>query len=99
MRTKIRLAIDCSIQVILISLLLLQITSNPTQTTQHLGVFYIDYDYSFDACSHNFHCYFWAFLALYFKKFTNIRFGFKFSRCPIGFSILWSIFIEYTRLP
>lgn len=39
MRTKIRLAIDCSIQVLLIALLLLQISSNPAQTIQHLGVF------------------------------------------------------------
>ncbi|WP_052596996.1 hypothetical protein [Aureispira sp. CCB-QB1] len=39
MRTKIRLAIDCSIQVLLISILLLQITSTPAQTIQHLGVF------------------------------------------------------------
>lgn len=39
MRTKIRLAIDCSIQVLLISLLLLQISSNPAQTIQHLGAF------------------------------------------------------------
>lgn len=39
MRTKIRLAIDCSIQVLLITLLLLQIGSNPAQTIQHLGIF------------------------------------------------------------
>jgi hypothetical protein len=39
MRTKIRLAIDCTIQALLISLLLLQISSNPAQTIQHLGAF------------------------------------------------------------
>jgi hypothetical protein len=39
MRTKIRLVMDCSIQVLLISLLLLQITYNPAQTIQHLGAF------------------------------------------------------------
>jgi hypothetical protein len=39
MRTKIRLGIDCSIQALLISLLLLQISSNPEQTIQHLGAF------------------------------------------------------------
>lgn len=39
MRTKIRLAIDCTIQLLLISLLLLQISSNPAQTIQHLGAF------------------------------------------------------------
>jgi hypothetical protein len=39
MRTKIRLVIDCSIQFLLISLLLLQISSNPAQTIQHLGAF------------------------------------------------------------
>lgn len=39
MRTKIRLGLDCIIQVILIGLLLLQIKSSPMQTIQHLGVF------------------------------------------------------------
>ncbi|MBL4650068.1 MAG: hypothetical protein JKY03_10080 [Aureispira sp.] len=39
MRTKIRLVIDCSIQFLLISLLLLQISSNPAQTIQYLGAF------------------------------------------------------------
>jgi hypothetical protein len=39
MRTKIRLVIDCTIQLLLISLLLLQISSNPAQTIQHLGIF------------------------------------------------------------
>lgn len=39
MRTKIRLVIDCGIQILLISLLLLQISANPAQTTQHLGAF------------------------------------------------------------
>ena len=39
MRTKIRLALDCGIQAILICLLLLQIKSTPTQAIQHLGIF------------------------------------------------------------
>ncbi|BDS14045.1 hypothetical protein [Aureispira anguillae] len=39
MRTKIRLALDLGIQLVLISILLLQIKSNPAETIQHLGVF------------------------------------------------------------
>lgn len=39
MRTKIRLVIDCSIQTLLISLLLLQISSNPEQAIQYIGAF------------------------------------------------------------
>jgi hypothetical protein len=39
MRTKIRLAIDCGIQALLISLLLLQISANPGETIQHLSAF------------------------------------------------------------
>jgi len=39
MRTKIRLLIDCSIQILLISLLLLQIRANPEQTIPYLGAF------------------------------------------------------------
>jgi len=39
MRTKIRLALDCSIQVILICLLIFQIKSSPTLAIQHVGIF------------------------------------------------------------
>jgi hypothetical protein len=39
MRTKIRLALDCSIQVILICLLIFQIKSSPTFAIQHVGIF------------------------------------------------------------
>lgn len=39
MRTKIRLALDFSIQLALIGLLLAQISADPTATIQHLGIF------------------------------------------------------------
>lgn len=39
MRTKIRLGLDFGIQIVLIACLLIQVTTDPARTIQHLGVF------------------------------------------------------------
>jgi len=39
MRTKIRLGLDFGIQLVLIACLLIQVTTDPARTLQHLGIF------------------------------------------------------------